>query len=56
MATRDNRDLDSRLRQDANVDHVTKFSLNSCFTVHYFYPQISSFTLVLSVTIVLDCF
>ena len=33
---------------------MTKCSLNSCFTVHYFLPKISSFTLVLSITIVLD--
>ena len=33
-----------------------QFSLNLCFTAYYFYPIISSFTLVLSITIVLDCF
>ena len=45
------------LRQTANVNHVTKFSLNLClFTVHYFYAKISSFTSVLTVTIVMDCF
>ena len=33
-----------------------QFSFNLCFTTHFFYPQISSFTLVLSVAIVLDCF
>ena len=35
---------------------VTKFSLNLCFTVHYFYPKISSFKLVLCLTVVLDFF
>ena len=34
----------------------TKLSLRLCFTVFYFYPYISSFTLVLSITTVLDCF
>ena len=45
-------------RQTANVNlyHLTKFFLNLCFTVHYFYPKISSFTLVFSITLVLDCF
>ena len=49
---------------NVNLYHVTKFSLTCnmfflCFPVHYFYPQISTFTLVLSsksLTIVLDCF
>ena len=52
------RDYESRSRQTANVNlyRVTKFLLNLCFTVHYFYPKISSFTLVCFVTIVLDCF
>ena len=36
--------------------HVTKFYLNLCFTVHFFYPKNSSFRLVLSITYVLDCF
>ena len=47
------RNLESRLRLTANVNlhHVTKFSLNSCFTAHYFYPKISSSTLALSITI-----
>lgn len=35
---------------------VTKFSLNLYFTVHYFYPKISSFMLFLCTMIVLDCF
>ena len=44
------RDLDSSLRQTANVNmyHVTKFSLYFSFTVHYIITNISSFTLVLS--------
>ena len=33
-----------------------EFFLNVCFTVHYFYLKISSFTLVLSKIIVLGCF
>ena len=33
-----------------------QFSLNLCFAAHYFYPIIRNFTLVLSITIVLDCF
>ena len=41
---------------NVNLQHVTKFSLNLCFTVHYFYPQICSFRLVLSLKIDLDCF
>ena len=44
------RDLDSSLRQTANVNmyHVTKFSLYFSFTVHYIITNISSFTPVLS--------
>ena len=45
-----------RLTVKVNLYHLTKPSLNWCLTVHYFYPQIFSFTLVLSITIVLDCF
>ena len=45
-----------RLTANVNLYHLTKPSLHWCLTVHYFYPHISSFTLVLSVTIVLDCF
>ena len=33
-----------------------EFFLNLCFTVHYLYIKISSFTLVLSKIIVLGCF
>ena len=43
-------------RQTWILYHLTKFFLNLCFTVHYFYPKISSFTLVFSITLVLDCF
>ena len=32
------------------------FFLHLCFTVHFFYPKISNFTLVLTITIALDCF
>ena len=32
---------------------MTKFAFNLCFTVHYFYPKISSFKLVLSIVILL---
>ena len=55
----DIREIESRLRQTANVNlyRVTKFSLNLCFIVHCFYPKISSsLRLVLSLTVVLDCF
>ena len=50
-------DLESRSRQTAKVNmyHVTKCSLSLCFTVHYFYPKISSFRLAWSIAIVLDC-
>ena len=50
-------DLESRSRQTTKVNmyHVTKCSLSLCFTVHYFYPQISSFRLAWSIAIVLDC-
>ena len=50
-------DLESRSRQTAKVNmyHVTKCSLSLCFTVHYFYPKISSFRLARSITIFLDC-
>ena len=41
-----NLSLESRLQQTANVNlyHVTNFALNLRFTVHYLYPEISSFT------------
>ena len=55
----DIREIESRLRQTANVNlyHMTKFSLNFCFIVHCFNPKISSsLRLVLSLTVVLDCF
>ena len=39
-----------------NLYDIKTFSLNLCYTSHYFYPQISSFTLVLSKEVVLDCF
>ena len=39
-----------------NLFHMTKFSINLCFTVHFFYPKTNSFTLVLSITVVLKCF
>ena len=50
-------DLESRFGKTENVNlyHVAKFSLNMCFTVHYFYSNISIAS-VLSITIVLDCF
>ena len=57
-----NREMTERVKFKANGKRKREFlprdqfSLNLCFTAHYFYPQISSFTLVLSVTIVLDCF
>ena len=39
-----------------NLYDMKTFSLNLCYTAHYFYPQNSSFTLVLSKKVVLDCF
>ena len=36
--------------------HMTKFSLNLYFTVHYCYPKISGFTLVLFMAIVFSSF
>ena len=39
-----------------NLYDIKTFSLNLCYTAHYFYPKISSFTLVLSKKVVLDCF
>ena len=39
-----------------NLYHVTKFSPYFSFTVYCFYTKISSFMLVLSTRIVLDCF
>ena len=52
------RDLESRIRQTANVNlyHVTNFPLTLRFTVHYLYLKISSFALVLSIKIGLNCF
>ena len=44
------------LQYYVNLYHVTKIPLNLCFTVHYFYPKISRFTLVLFITVVLDFF
>ena len=38
-----------------NLYDIKTFSLNLCYTAHYFYPKISSFTLVLSKKVVLDC-
>ena len=35
---------------------IKTFSLNLCYAAHYFYPQNSSFTSVLSKKIVSDCF
>ena len=39
-----------------NLYDIKTFSLNLRYTAHYFYPNISSFTLVLSKKVVLDCF
>ena len=45
-----------RVRINGNLYHMTKFSINLCFAVHFFYPKTNSFTLVLSRTMVLKCF
>ena len=43
-------------KANANLYHVTKFSLFSSFTVHDFNKIVSCFTPVLSISIVLTCF
>ena len=47
-----------RLRQTIKVNlyHMTKFSHYLPFSVHYFYKNISIFTSLLSIRIVLSCF
>ena len=39
-----------------NFYHVTKFSIELSFTVHYNYTKIGKFLLILSIRIVLSCF
>lgn len=50
--------FESRLRQTAkmNLYHVIKFSFLLSFTVHYLFKNIVSFTLVVLIRIVLNCF
>ena len=45
-----------RLRTSQNLYHVMTFSFYFFYTVHYFHPTISCFTLFLAITIALDCF
>ena len=50
-----NNPLEPRKKKTANVNfyHATKFSPLLSFTVHYFYKNVSCFTPVLSIRIVL---
>lgn len=50
------RSCERRLGTSLKLYHVITFSFSFFYTVHYFYPTISCFTLVLAITSALHCF
>ena len=50
------RSCERRLGTSLNLYHVITFSFYFFYTVYYFHPTISCFTLFLAITIALDCF
>lgn len=41
---------------NVNLQHVTKFSLKLCPTAHFFYPKVSTFTLLFSIALLWTVF